>query len=181
MTATKSVTKTTASTAAAALTKKIEAVIAQSNTMQESIQAVAIDVLLHAYKHGDYSFANTLVKGLGKGIRATALVEWFTKFGGLTVGNNQFESWKGKEHIKANLQAAKEQKWWTLKPENVFAGYDFDAQLAKLIKKAEEMRAAEAKYRNEGDTKKADAIKVDSAKLAALSQLAKQTSFHTAQ
>lgn len=166
MTAQKKIT-----TAAQAIVARIDAVVEQAGTVQETIQGIAIDVILHAYKHGDYTLANTLVTKLPDGVRKVALVEWFKRFGGLTADAKGFNGWAGAEHIKANIEGAKKTKWWTLKPEAPFAGYDLKAKLEALIKAA--TKAAQDKHalEAEGDTDKAGKINVDSELLSQLGKL----------
>lgn len=102
---------------------------------RESVQIAAVAILIHAEKHGDWTKANDLVLGLGNTVNGKALVEWFVKFGGLTVseGEGKFIGWQGAEHIRANFQDAKAKMWWELKPQSPFKGFDLEAALQKVI------------------------------------------------
>lgn len=108
----------------------------RSATLQDDIQTVAVAIMLHAYAHGDYTRAQSLVDGLGKGIRAKALVDWFHKAGLNFEQDKGFTGFNPAVMVK-NFDFCKENKWYTMKPENPFAGFDLDAELAKLIAKAE--------------------------------------------
>lgn len=114
----------------------IKSVCDDSVSLQNRVHDVAVEIMLHTYKHGDYSRAQSLVDNLGKGIRAKALVEWFNKAGldvDMTKGFTGFK----KPVMAKNWEFCKENKWYTMKPENPFAGFDLDAEIAKLIKRAE--------------------------------------------
>lgn len=99
------------------------------------VQIAAVAILMHAEKHGDWTKANDLVKGLGNTINGAALVEWFCQYGGLTIDedNDCFGGWSGADHIRDNFQAAKGKMWWELKQKSPFKGFDLDAALAKVV------------------------------------------------
>lgn len=139
-------------------TEQMDAAIAnvaeRSNLLQADIQHVAVAILCHAFRTGDYTRANTLHDALGAGVRRKGLVAWFSK-GGLKVSEKEqafvgFEQDldalrvkaekgddKAKAKIVAHLDAMKKQNWWDMKPENSFAGFDFEAEVARLIKRAQ--------------------------------------------
>jgi hypothetical protein len=123
----------------AELDKMVENAIASANTMRKRVQVVAIAILAHAEKHGDYTRAQTLIEGLGHGVNMKALVEFFVRFGGLVVDSEEggFCDWKGSEYIRENFQNAKATMWWELKPQNPWQGFDLETELVKLIKRAQ--------------------------------------------
>lgn len=125
---------------AAELNKMCEQAVKSVQTARTRIQQAAIGVLHHAYKHGDYSAANTLVQGLGNTINGKALVEFFVRFGGLTINaeGKAFDSWKGKQHIEDNFTEAKATMWWDLKQQQAFKGFDIEAALQRIIKQHKE-------------------------------------------
>lgn len=159
-----------ASASAAKITSAIKAVVKQASTVQDKIQTIGIDVLLHAYNYGDYTLANTLVNELPDGVRKVALVEWFKKFGGLTADNKGFNGWAGKEHIKAKLDDAKKSPWYKMKPEPAFKEYDLKAALATLVKNAQNKAKERHELAAKGDDK-ADKITIDNDLLAQLGKL----------
>lgn len=116
----------------------IEDAIKSKKTMQERVQQAAIGVLFHAEEHGDYSYAQVLVDGLGNGINSRALVEFFVKYGGLVVDEEEsgFSGWAGAEYIRKNFAQAKATPWWELKKKNPYAGFNLLDELAKVVKKA---------------------------------------------
>ena len=106
------------------------------NKAREQVQIAAVATIKHAYDHGDWTYAQKLVDALGNTINGSALVEWFTQFGGLTVGDEGFIGWKGKDFINENFQKAKDTMWWSLKVKNPYKGFNLEAALQKLIKDA---------------------------------------------
>ena len=150
------------------LDAQIETAIQSANTMKAAVQQAAVSIIFHAFTHGDYTRAQTLVDGLGNGINSKAIVEWFVQFGGLTIDeeNKCFGGWKGKDYIKANIETAKSTMWYDLKVQAPFKGFDLNDEIAKLLKKATAM-AAEV----EKGSEKAASIKCDLKTLAALTTL----------
>ncbi|AEZ65044.1 hypothetical protein F401_gp19 [Aeromonas phage phiAS7] len=159
----------------AAMDKAIEAVAKKSNTLQADVQRVAVGIMAHAYHHGDYSRAATLINALGEGIRKKALIEWF-HLAGLTIDeeNGGFKGWQGKGFIEKHWARITEKKWWECKPENVWQGFDLNAELARLIKKAEQANKKADKLRQEGKELPEDAVKIDAAALTALRGLVRE-------
>lgn len=125
---------------AAELDKMCVQAVKSVETARIRIQQAAIGVLHHAWKHGDYSAANTLVTGLGNTINGKALVEFFVRFGGLKINaeGKAFEGWSGKEFIEGKFSDAKEQMWWELKQQQAFKGFDIEQALQRIIKQHKE-------------------------------------------
>lgn len=132
-----------------ALDKAIDAVISKSQSLQSDIQKVAIGIVAHAYKHGDYTRANTLVNGLGEGVRRTALVEWFHRCGMDISEADQCFVGFNKKVCEKRFEEMKGTSWWALKPERPFDGFDLQAELARLLKRAERVLAEEGKRSKE--------------------------------
>lgn len=153
----------------AKLDDMIAKVIKASGTLQDQIQKVGIAIMAHAYKHGDYSRATTLVNGLGTGVRKAALVEWFYR-AGLKVDEqtDAFIGWQGADFIKKHWDRITETKWYDCKPENVWGGFDLNAELAKLIKRAEQAGKKAEALRQAGKTLPDDAVKLDAETLSKL-------------
>ncbi|ASZ71974.1 hypothetical protein HOS18_gp28 [Aeromonas phage CF7] len=147
----------------------IAKVIKASTTLQDQIQKVAIAIMAHAYKHGDYSRANTLVTGLGSGVRRAALVEWFFK-AGLKVNETTqaFDGWQGAGFIEKHWERITATKWYDCKPEQVWAGFDLNAELARIIKRAEGANAKAEQLRQAGKEIPQDALKIDAETLSKL-------------
>jgi len=117
------------------LDSQISAAIESASTMRERVQIAAVSILAHAEKHGDYTRAAILVDGLGEGVNQRALVEFFVKFGGLIVDEEDggFNGWTGAEFIKEHFQDAKGTMWYTLKPLPVWSGYSLEDALNKVV------------------------------------------------
>lgn len=134
-------TKATAATFKATMTlaaidKEIIAVVDASKTLQSRIQELAVGIMLHAYNHGDYTRAQTLVEQLGEGVRRSALVAWFNK-AGLDVDEAKGFVGFNKKVMEKNWAEVKATAWYAMKPERPFEGFDLKAELERLIKKAE--------------------------------------------
>lgn len=150
--------------------KELDAAIADAvecaAQTREAIQRVAVGILLHAHKHGDYSRAAHFIKALGTGVRQKALSEWFIQYGGLLAGKNaageeDFVGWQGAEYIKANIDGAKSTMWWNCKPEPIFSGFDLNREFEKLIVRAEKAMKEREKLAKSGRTKDAEKVSVD--------------------
>lgn len=123
-----------------ALDKAIAKVIKASTNLQADIQKVAIQIVAHAYKHGDYTRANTLVVGLGDGVRKVALVEWFNKCGMVVEdGASEFTGFN-KKYAEKHFDEMKGTNWWTLKPQKPFSGFDLMAEISRIVKKADKVQ-----------------------------------------
>lgn len=152
---------------AAAIDKAMANVIAQSMGLQDAIQEVAVAIMLHTYHHNDFSRAQSLVDGLGKGVRRVALVEWF-KMAGLKV-DIKTEKFNGfnRQKMEDKWAKCKAEPWFTFKPERPFAGFDLQAELERLLSRAEkasEKNAATPEAERAEDYK----FSLDATKLAAL-------------
>ncbi len=139
----------------AAVDKAIADAVAKVKGGRVSVQKAAVQVLVHAYHHGDYSKAQALVEALGNGINGRALVEWFCQFGGLRINESGFCGWRGAQHIADNLIAAKAQPWWMCKQQNPWGGFDLQSQLERLLKQAQK-----AVDRAAGDPDLADKVQL---------------------
>ena len=104
---------------------------------RRGVQIAAVNVLLHAAKHGDYSQAQVLCEGVGN----KSLVKWFEDFGGLIVNpeTKSFGGWKGAAYItdanekgESRFTKCKAQMYWEYKAENIWAGHD-DLKAAKAL------------------------------------------------
>lgn len=118
--------------------KELEAIhstaIQSVNTARVNVQIAAVATLRHAYVHGDWTYAQKLVDGLGNTINGKALVEWFKVYGGLEVGDEGFIAWSGKDYIKEKFQEAKEKMWWDLKIANPYKGFNLEEALQRVLK-----------------------------------------------
>jgi len=150
---------------ATALNVLIDAAISSARTMQTKVQLALVAILYHAYKHGDYTAANRLVNELSTGIKKTALVEFFEKYGGLIVDETDaklgFTGWKGADYIKSNFDAAKECMWWTLKPEPAFKAGNNEEAMKRVIDTIKKNKAQKQALLANGDEDKASQVMLD--------------------
>jgi hypothetical protein len=125
---------------AAELAKLCDKAVKSVQTARVNVQQAAVGVLYHAFKHGDYSAATSLVTSLGNTINGKALVEFFVKFGGLSIDEEKgaFVDWKGKDYIEKAFNDAKATMWWDLKLQQPFKGFDLEAALQNVLKKHKE-------------------------------------------
>lgn len=155
-----------------AMDAAIAGVIDDSMKLQDRIHEVAVAIMLHTYKHADFSRAQVLVDGLGKGVRRSALVEWF-KAAGLKV-SEQEQKFNGFNKAKMEDKWGKclAEPWHTMKPENPFAGFDLDAELARLIAKAEKAMAKNSALPEDAERPEGFKFACDAEKMATLRKLA---------
>lgn len=110
------------------------------------VQIALVATMLHIGKHGDYTLASRLVDGLGNTINGKAIVEWFTRYCGLSVAEDGsgFDGIVNKHEafIREHLEDAKATMWWELKPANPYKGFNLEEALQKVIK---DQKAAQEK------------------------------------
>jgi hypothetical protein len=137
-------------------------------------QIALVSVLIAAYRHGDGETAvkrmNTIVEG-AKGGNTKAIVEWGVQMGyKVDEKGTCFASAPDKDTIARlagdNFKNAKALLWFNLKPIKAFEGYDLDAAVHALIKKANKMQELAA-----NDEDAASKIVIDDRLLAELETL----------
>lgn len=127
----------------------VASAIKQYQKGRRSVQNAAVCVLLHAYKHGDYTQATVLCEGVGN----KSLVSWFEDFGGLKQGDEGgFSGWSGKDFIEKRFEDAKKQMYWEYKAEKIWGGMD-DLKAAKALLK-KHMAAVKHVEENPADASK---------------------------
>lgn len=109
-----------------------------------AVQEVQLSVLHHADKHGDITLFEALFNAMPKGSRRNALAEHAQKYSCIAVNLDAdpkkrkakpFLHVKGKE---TDLVGAQAEPWFEMSPEKpVDMQFDFKAQLAALLKKAD--------------------------------------------
>lgn len=160
-----------ASLSPAELTAQITAICERSTMLQADIQTLSINIMLHIYTHGDISPAQALVDGLGKGIRAKALVEWFNRCGlDVSEKDEKFVGFK-RVVMEKRFDEMKALNWFELKPENPFAGFNLQEEIERLIKRAEKAMSKGNELVQAGDKDAADLVKVDTNMMMALKAL----------
>lgn len=132
------------------------------------VSATAASVVMHAVMHGDVTLADRFCEGLvmslggqlkGKSktmIRTNELRAWFVKSGPFTFNQEAGTFGLSKDRrIKLKAEMDKSVKdfgknlitnsFWVVKPEPEFKGFDFDAELQKIIAKARKYAKDEKK------------------------------------
>ena len=106
-------------------------------TARDAVQVALQNIVQHAHDHGDKSLAITLapdwINGM-TGANGAALVEYLVRFCALKVKGKGFVP---DRDATVDVAGATSTKWWELKPQNAFAGFDLAAELGKLIAKGE--------------------------------------------
>lgn len=126
------------------------------NSARVAIQVATIATIQHMLHHHDYTVASRLVDNLGNTINGKALVSYFVKYGGLTVGKVKVVDEKGKETevdafnglvkdydnvVMATFDEAKAKPWWTLKTASPYKGFNLEQALQNVL--AQNKRAQE--------------------------------------
>jgi len=148
--------------------RMVNAVLAQIAQAHDRLDMAAKNAMIQVLVHKQSTPLTDLLTGLsGKSIHVKGLTDWAKKHGrGITIGLDG----KGKD-AKIKVRFPKEYEtltidkaldwamtvksfWQENPPPAAFKGFDFDAELKKLLKKAEEM----ARAADEGTIEKGDII-----------------------
>ncbi len=143
--------------------------LADAQKLKIRVQIALVGTAIEIQKHGDWPRANKFIKALGNGLNNNAIVEWCSEYMGLTIddGAQEFTGWQGADYIKENFEKAKSVMWFDLKKQNPWKGFDLDAELDKLLKKA---AAAQAKLAKDSGLE--NVVVIDTAKLNKVKLLA---------
>ena len=114
--------------------------IESARTMKQRVQYAAVGLMIFSTTDAKKSveLANHLVNQLGKGVKAEGLVKFFVDKAGfrLDAEGKAFESVKGEQWIRDNLESAKSTPWWSYAPATPFQMFTLEDELRKVIKKA---------------------------------------------
>lgn len=102
-----------------------------------SIQIALVATILHMGNHGDWTVATRLVDGLGNTVNGKAVVEYFKRFGNMSVSDEGFTGFTDKDFkaaILAKLDEAKATMWYELKIQQPYKGFSLEAALKAVIK-----------------------------------------------
>ena len=105
--------------------------------LDHDIHVAGVSCLKHIEFHGDVTLLNRLVEALPKGSRTNAFKEWAEVHGKVhwSQDDKLFVYEKEKSTL---LDEAIATSWVEYKPEPEYKPLDFKAELAKLLKKADE-------------------------------------------
>lgn len=140
------------------------------------IQAVAIEIVLHAVAHGDVTLADELIAAVGKGVRRNSLAAWFELNGPFVLKDGKFGLNKDKaKTMRATPEAQlREQllsrKWEEAKPEpKLVSVFDCTQELDRFFARIDKL-AAEGKVELKNKAT-LDAIRKQAAKIHAIETL----------
>lgn len=127
-------------TGEADITKGIKSVQGRGQSLQKDLHIIACSVMAHIEKHRadgvNANLANALVSALPEGMRKNALLDWFCAHAAVTFNEEtkklMFDKAQNTHQIKGELTP-----FWLFKVEGEYKAFDFNAELTKLLAKAE--------------------------------------------
>ena len=121
---------------AKAIDTAIKSIATRGKTLERDIHVAAVSCLVHADKHGDVTLAQKLVEAVPSLVRKNALRDWFQahgKFGyDLQAKTFTFDK-KGTTMIDEAIATP----FWEFKQEAAYKGFDINAAVLQLVKRAE--------------------------------------------
>lgn len=152
----------------AVINKMIKAFQVANGTLHGMAHAIMCSCTMHAIDHGNTTPANDFIEAFtGKsGWRVNAIREWFETFGPFTWNAEKKKltfSKKKLEKVK-NFNPDTATTFWEFKPEPPYRGLDLNAEIIRLVKKANEAI-------KETDPERVKKNKIDTAKLVKLAEL----------
>lgn len=134
--------------------KSIKAVTKKAETIQGTIQEIALDIIYHIDKHDDRTLATELYQALPNGIRKASLADWFKEFGACNFVEKDGVFKKNKTK-KVDMAGAKKHNWYEMRKDEVVAkDFSLKQLIAMAISKAE-------KVKNGEDKKKYKSVDID--------------------
>jgi hypothetical protein len=111
-----------------------------AHDLQPELHAIAVQCLLHHYKHGDSTLANKFVAGLPKSIRKADLYRWFIAFGALDYDiknglTHNAEKLKAVTDVEKQVENANATPFYELNKDKEVVKKDFLSILKELEKK----------------------------------------------
>lgn len=115
----------------------IKSIQARGSKLAKDIHITAVSCLAHIEKHGDITLLNRLIMALPSGWRSNAVKAWAEEFGKVNY-DNKSKAFVYDKAKKSNIEGAISISPEEFKPEPEYKPMDLLAEIAKLIKKAEE-------------------------------------------
>ena len=130
----------------AKLKEDINIAIQSANTMREKVQHALVGCVSHWKLTGSNSglapIINEFIKELGQGVNLKAVKAWCEKHLHMVEdAEGKRLIFKAVELSELNTKAANEEKWWSLKPQQVFS-FDLKTAIIALEKKAKKAQDA---------------------------------------
>lgn len=149
--------------------RMIKAFAAANGKLHGIAHAIAVSCTLHAINHGNTTPANDFIESFGKnsGWRVNALRAWFETVGPFTWNAERKKlsfSKEKLEKVKLSFDPEKVASFWDMKPEPEYRGLNLNAEIIRLVKKANEAL-------KETDPARKSKDKIDIGKLSKLAEL----------
>jgi len=104
--------------------------------LEQQVHQAAVSALYHADQHGDVTGMQRLIDVLPGFARRNALIAWAIAFGKFAPSEDG-KSVDFAKHGKTDLEKAEATPFWEFKPEPAFKPFDLQAELSKLVARAE--------------------------------------------
>lgn len=115
----------------------IKSIQSRGSKLAKDIHVTAVSCLAHIEKHGDITLLNRLIMALPSGWRSNAVKAWSEEFGKVNY-DNKSKAFVYDKSKKSNIEGAISISPEEFKPEPEYKPMDLAAEIARLIKKAEE-------------------------------------------
>lgn len=116
--------------------KLLDSIKSAGAKLEVDVHTAGVSALYHAGEHGDIGFMVRLIDVLPGFARRNALIAWAIAFGKFQPSEDG-KSVAFNKHGTTDLDKAEKQPFWEFKPEPAFQPFDLQAELAKLLKRAE--------------------------------------------
>lgn len=118
------------------LHKLLDSIKTTGAKLELDVHTAGVSAMHHCDQHGDTGFMARLIDVLPGFARRNALIAWAIAFGKFKPTEDG-KSVEFDKHSKTDLSAAEKTPFWEFKPEPAFQPFDLQAELAKLLKRAE--------------------------------------------
>lgn len=148
-------------TTTAQINDAIAKAVKSANTVQLAYQKIACSAIVHLHEHKDIRVIRNLLDTMPEGLRKVAMATFFDRYAQVRFddeGQAHYDATK-----KTQLGLALEKAWWKTVKESVYTPFVFQAEVQKLIDRAE------ARFTKGVDTSKGDKLNIK--QIAALKAL----------
>jgi len=100
------------------INKQIASIKGRSAKLDADIHNTAVQCLMHAEQHGDFTLCGKLVGAMGNSARRQDMIVWFKTFGPVKINTKTFEASKRKKHENEyapfDVETAEKTPFWEL-------------------------------------------------------------------
>lgn len=132
---------------------QIELVKSRSKKLDDQIHTIAVSCLWHADQHGDITLMQDLIKAMGRSQRRNAVIGWANHFGKFKPSDDGKSVVFCREN-NTDIEGAIGTSPWDFSPEKAFKPFDMNAELDKLLSRAQKAMEKE-RFIGNADTIKA--------------------------